>query len=808
MKSFEKLGVFYLGRRVDAEGTPRPDAPLLYESKDLTTHAVCVGMTGSGKTGLCVSLLEEAAIDGIPAIAIDPKGDLTNLALAFPDLAAADFAPWVDPDEAGREGVPVEEYAGRVAERWRRGLAEWDEDGERIRSFRSAVDLAIYTPGSTAGLPLRVLRSFSAPGARVADDTEAVRDRIAGTVSSLLGLLGMSADPIRSREHILLSTILDRAWSESRDLELSDLIRAIQTPPFDRVGVMDLESFYPAPERFELAIMLNNLLASPGYAAWMQGEPLDVQRLLFTTQGRPRLSVISIAHLSEPERMFFVTLLLHEVLSWVRSQSGTSSLRAILYMDEVFGYFPPSANPPSKTPMLTLLKQARAYGLGVALATQNPVDLDYKGLSNAGTWFLGRLQTERDKTRVLEGLEGASAAAGRGFDRARMESTLAGLSSRVFLMNNVHEDEPVLFHTRWALSYLRGPLTRDQIRALGRTREPEPPRPSGVERVAPPDGPAPGSRPVLPPGIDVAFLHPQREAGTGETLRYRPGLLAPARLHYVDARRGLDFWEELWLLAPLVSGPGGDPWEAASTLAHAPAGLDREPVPGAGFEVLPPDASREKNYAAWQKALESFLYREREVTLWSCRALLAVSRSGESEGDFRARLAHESRERRDEEVEALKRKYAPKLASLEDRVGRAEQRTERERSQYEAQRTQTAISVGATLLGALFGRKLIGAGTVGRASTAARGAARAARERGDIARAVESAESLKARLDRLESELAEEIARVQESFAPERIQLETIALKPRKSDISAGRPSLVWIPWWVDERGLAAPGFP
>jgi hypothetical protein len=467
MQDYEKLGVFYLGRRFDL-GTKRPvvDDLLLYDAKDLTTHAVCVGMTGSGKTGLCLSLLEEAAIDGIPAICIDPKGDLGNLLLAFPNLSPGDFRPWIDPADATRAGMTLDEFATKMAQVWKDGLAAWDQPQERIARYRDAVDISIYTPASNAGLPLTVLRSFAAPSASTLGDSEAMRERVTASASGLLALLGLEADSLQSREHILLSTILDRSWRDGKDIDLGMLIRLIQKPNFDKVGFMDLESFFPSKDRFALAMTLNNLIASPGFQAWMEGESLDIQRLLYTPEGKPRLTILSIAHLSDSERMFFVTILLNEMLAWMRNQSGTSSLRAILYMDEVFGYFPPSANPPSKTPMLTLLKQARAFGLGVVLATQNPVDLDYKGLSNAGTWFLGRLQTERDKARVLEGLEGASAAAGANFDRGRMEKILAGLGNRVFLMNNVHEDEPVVFQSRWALSYLRGPVSREQIATL------------------------------------------------------------------------------------------------------------------------------------------------------------------------------------------------------------------------------------------------------------------------------------------------------------------------------------------------------
>lgn len=398
MQDYEKLGVFYLGREFDpARGTPN-DNLLLYDSRDLTTHAVCVGMTGSGKTGLCLALLEEAAIDGVPAICIDPKGDLANLLLTFPNLSASEFTPWVDRAEAARQGLSVEEYAAQTAASWKKGLEQWRQPVERVARFRDSVDLAVYTPGANTGLPLSVLRSFAAPSEAVLGDAAALRDRVATVVSGLLAQLGRDADPIKSREHILLSNVIDRAWREGKSLDLVALIGAVQKPGFDQVGAFDLETFFPAKERLDLAMAINNLLASPGFTAWMEGEPLDAQRLLFTSEGKPRVSIISIAHLDDSQRMFIVTLVLNELISWMRAQSGTSSLRAIFYMDEIFGYFPPTASPPSKPPMLTLLKQGRAFGLGCVLATQNPVDLDYKGLSNAGTWLIGRLQTERDAT--------------------------------------------------------------------------------------------------------------------------------------------------------------------------------------------------------------------------------------------------------------------------------------------------------------------------------------------------------------------------------------------------------------------------
>ena len=400
MQDFEKLGVFYLGRHKDNDGL------LLYDSKDLVTHAVCVGMTGSGKTGLCIGLLEEAAIDGIPAIVVDPKGDLSDLLLTFPSLAPSDFEAWVNTDEARTQGVDAKTFAAQQAALWKEGLAKWGQDGARIQRLRDAADFAIYTPASSAGLQVSILKSLSAPPETVRDDREVYRDLISGVASSLLSMAGVDADPLKSREHILVSALLDKAWSAGADMDLAALIAQIQQPPVEKLGVMDVNTFFPPKDRFELAMQFNNLLASPGFAAWLEGEPLEIDRLLWTSSGKPRISIFSIAHLSDAERMFFVSLLLNRMLSWVRAQPGSTSLRALFYMDEIFGYFPPVAMPPSKKPMLTLLKQARAFGVGMVLATQNPMDLDYKGLANTGTWFVGRLQTQNDVDRLIDGPTG------------------------------------------------------------------------------------------------------------------------------------------------------------------------------------------------------------------------------------------------------------------------------------------------------------------------------------------------------------------------------------------------------------------
>src|SRR5690349_15837033 len=545
MQDFEKLGAFYLGRPFDLQQKKPKEGLLLYDSKDLVTHAVCVGMTGSGKTGLCIALLEEAAIDSIPAIIIDPKGDLGNLLLTFPNLAPEDFQPWLN------EG----EDAAQQAQLWKDGLAKWGEDGERIKRLRDAADFRIYTPGSNAGIPVSILKSFDAPNDSVRDDNELLAERINTTVTSLLGLIGITADPLRSREHILISNILSQAWSNGKNLDVGGLIQQIQAPPMTKIGVMELDSFFPAQDRLELAMALNHLLASPTFASWMEGEPLDIQQLLHTSSGKPRMSIFSIAHLGDAERMFFVSLLLNQVLGWMRTQSGTTSLRAILYMDEIFGYFPPVANPPSKLPLLTLLKQGRAFGLGVVLATQNPVDLDYKGLANTGTWFIGRLQTERDKARVIEGLEGIAAGSGQKFDRQEMEQVLAGLSNRIFLLNNTHEDAPEVFESRWAMSYLRGPLTRVQIKSL---MDPIKAETGGAVNASAPvastTAPTPqaaasikNQRVALPPEITQYFI-PVRSSGTSNAqLTYHPMVLGEAEVHYSNSDK-VDLTQNLTLL--------------------------------------------------------------------------------------------------------------------------------------------------------------------------------------------------------------------------------------------------------------------
>jgi hypothetical protein len=789
MQDYEKLGVFYLGKRHDPQAGRTTDDLLLFDSRNLVTHALVAGMTGSGKTGLCFDIIEEAAIDGIPAIVIDPKGDLGNLLLTFPDLRPEDFAPWINEDEARKQGVSAEAYAAQQARLWQEGLAKWHQDGSRIQRLRDATEFTIYTPGSNAGVPVSLLKSFDAPPVEVREDLELMRERVGSTVAGLLGLIGMESDPVRSRDTILLSNLFQHAWSQGRNLDLGGLIAAIQQPPIQRLGVLDLETFYPAKERFALAMQLNNLLASPNFTAWMEGEPLEVGRFLHTPAGKPRVAIFSLAHLGDSERMFFVTLLLNQVLGWMRGQSGTGSLRALVYIDEIFGYFPPVANPPSKLPLLTLLKQARAFGVGVVLATQNPVDLDYKGLANIGTWFIGRLQTERDKARVLEGLEGAATGRGQAFDRAGMERLLAGLGKRVFLLHTVHAEGAEPFESRWALSYLRGPLNRAEIKRLSQAPVAAPPPPAARATAVEPPATAQSARPALPPQVPQ-FFAPAR--GASVPVGYIPRLVGAAEIRFVDAKLRVDTSQEVMLAAEIADRPVPVEWDGSEEVELEINELEKD---GEGtFAPCAPAASQSKNYEKWARDFANHLYSRRTLTLWHAPRVQLVSRPEEAERDFRIRVRQALHEERDAAVEKLRARFAPKLAVLQERIRRAEAARERESAQATRAKLDTVISFGSTLLGAFLGRKVISASTVGRAATTMRSAGRSMDQAGDVTRANETIEALQKQLNDLDAAFREESVALAATCDSASDTLEPLELKPRKADIQVKLVALVWMP--------------
>jgi hypothetical protein len=840
----EKLGAFYLGAEYDLDTGQRTEAPVVYDARDLTTHAVCVGMTGSGKTGLCIGLLEEAALDRVPAILIDPKGDITNLLLQFPDLRPEEFRPWINVDDARRKGMDDDEYAQATAESWRNGLADWGIDGQRIRDLLATVEYTIFTPGSDAGLPVSILGSLAAPGLDFEREAEAVRERISGTVAALLGLVGVNADPVRSREAILLANIFEHCWRQNQDMDLAQLILSIQNPPVRKLGVFDVDTFFPEKDRFNLALAFNNLMAAPSFQSWLAGESLDIDGLLYTADGKPRHSIFYIAHLSESERMFFVTLLLENILTWVRRQSGTTSLRALLYFDEIFGYFPPTAEPPSKRPLLTLLKQARAFGLGVILVTQNPVDLDYKGLTNAGTWFIGKLQAERDKERVLAGLKGAISEAG-GNANVDYSRLITRLNNRIFLLHNVNADGPLVFNTRWAQSYLRGPLTRPQVSQLMAPRKAAPP-PAPVEVVAaspeeaapspvvaplptaqatpaePVQAPAPApaapagfypTPPTIDPNVNQVYLPLALDdqaatrslaEQTGRQIRpesiqlvYEPAILGVATVRFADRKRQIDTLVEKMLVAPVHEGVTAVDWSDAEPLSLTVRDLRRQSEPGRAdvgpfFADAPEQANRASKLDRMRRDLSDWLYYNARLTIQGHTELGVYQKPDERERDFKIRLQQVARERRDQEVDKVRRQVAVQLDRLNARLRKQEQSLATAQADHSARKQQEMIGIGETVLSWVLGGKSM------------RGLSSAASKRRMTARVgmqVEQTEQEIAELKKAVAELEEQVKEQTDEITLKWAQLiddlTSEELTPRRTDVDVQLVALAWLPSWL-----------
>lgn len=832
----ERLGSFYLGAEYDLKAGERGENPVNYDARDLTTHAVCVGMTGSGKTGLCIGLLEEAAIDKVPAILVDPKGDITNLLLQFPELRPEDFQPWVNPDDARRKGQTVEEFAETTANLWRDGLAEWGEGPDRIRLLQEAAEFSIYTPGSDVGLPVSILSSLAAPGLDFEEHAEAIRERISGTVVALLGLVGIQADPIRSREAILLSAIFEHFWAQGQDLDLTRLITSIQKPPVRQLGVFDVDTFYPEKERFGLAMAFNSLVAAPTFRAWLEGEPLDVDRLLYTEDGKPRHSVFYIAHLSDSERMFFVTLLLESVLTWVRRQAGTTSLRALLYFDEIFGFFPPTAEPPSKRPLLTLLKQARAFGLGVVLVTQNPVDLDYKGLTNAGTWFIGKLQAERDKDRVLQGLKGAIAEAGGAGQKVDYDTLISQLGSRVFLLHNVHADRPIVFQTRWAMSYLRGPLTKPQVKTLMEGRKAggerrKPARVSAREAAAPAAGEAAPAEvaavgpegflsapPALAPDVEQVFVpialseqeairqvaqeRGQAEGEVGVHLIYEPAIFGAAEVRFVDSKRNINEVMEKLLVSQVSGEAERVDWDAAQALAVDFKNLRKGPEQvganqGPFFASIPAQANTAGKLKDIGKKLADWLHYNNRLPITVHAGLGIAQEAGETERAFNIRLQQAARERRDAEVDALEEKYAGRIDKLEDRLRKQERELAADQADHQARTQEELLSAGETVFGVLMGRRR----SLSRVTTKRRMTRKAKLE---MEKTEEEIADIQADIAELEAELKEAIDEITQKWEEVQDDVSTEEVKPRRTDVDVQMVAVGWLPSWLvryDEGG-------
>ncbi len=781
---------FYLGGVIDAASGERTSARADYDPGDLTTHGVIVGMTGSGKTGLGIIYLEEALLAGIPVLVLDPKGDMTNLLLTFPDLRPDDFVPWIDESTARAAGVSVAEMAATTAERWRSGLADWDQDGDRIRRLKEGAGFTIYTPGSSAGVPLNIVGSLDDPGLDWDEEAETLRDEIQGFVSGLLGLVGIDADPISSREHILLCNLIEHAWREGRSLDLATLLAWVQRPPLRKLGVFELDTFFPEDDRTDLAMKLNGLVASPAFRAWTEGAPVDVERLLWR-DGKPQAAIVYLAHLSDEERQFVVTLVLSKLVTWMRSQSGSGDLRALVYMDEVFGFVPPTAEPPAKKPILTLLKQARAFGVGMLLATQNPVDLDYKAMSNAGTWCIGRLQTERDKARILEALQSA-----RGdTDAAALDRLVSGLDQRQFLLHNTREAAPELFTTRWALCFLRGPLTRDQIGVL-------------MDGVVAPQAPPPVAQPattepalgddesaVMPPvadGIPVAHLDPAAGwigavDGDPASHRYRAGIAARVSLTYDDAPAKLTHTEE-WEAVLIPIDPAPD-FAAARVVDHDTRDFVAAAPDDARYRLPAADVASAAFWRDAARRLEDHLARERTVQIFKNPELKLYSRVGEAREQFAARCDAAAEQEADAEAAGLRDKYRTKVKRVQEQLASAERRVAELEVDLEGARQQQVVESAGAVLDVLLGRKST-RGITGSART--RRAAHSKEQR--LATAETKALDKSTEIQELEAELQEELEEINDRWETRGDAIASVEIGLEKNDIDIVALTLLWIP--------------
>ncbi len=776
---YEKLGLFYLGTDIDKSTQEATDALTLLKNKNFTTHAAIIGMTGSGKTGLGIGLIEEAAIDNIPAIVIDPKGDMGNLCLTDPTFSAKHFEPWVT-DEAQAKEINPAEYALKIANMWKSGIESSHQNSQRVKTL-TQVNKTIYTPGSSAGVSINILSSLDAPPPEILNDSDSFASYIKTTVSSLLALVSIEADPLESKEYILLVQIITHAWLNNAPLNLEALIGQIISPPFKKIGILPLDAFYPQAERFKFATKFNAIIASPTFSAWLQGDDLDIQKLLYDENGKAKIAIFSISHLSDDERMFFVTLLLNKYIAWMRRQSGTSALKTILYMDEIYGFFPPIKNPPSKEPMLLMLKQARAFGVGVILSTQNPVDLDYKGLSNIGTWFIGRLQTTQDIDRVIDGLGGKI---GSNYTKKEIKTLLANLKKRTFFLKSAHLDDIRLFSTRWALSYLKGPLKRDEISRLMQDQKAQS-----------------TSKPIKQPRADSSnqsgFEHysgldnsiPQYfTPNLTENTHYRANMMAHTTLHFFNQTRGIDIQETHYFSLPLNAKDPKTDWDQAHT-SNEPTDtpsfnqLPTQPPANVKYAPLSAHIKHDKQLKKTSSALKNWLYHERKLTLYRSRSPKLESKPYETLADFKVSLNDVLNNKKELEIQKLQTRYGKKENTLLKRLTRAQERVEKEKSDQKG----SMINTGIALLGALFGRA-----STAKAKRVISKSSRVFKERGDVNRAEIRVIEVQEDLEKLAYEFEDKVDALAEKFDIESITIEEFAIKLRKTDIEIENIAVVW----------------
>ncbi len=809
---------FYLGKEFDLKNKKLTDDKIYYDPSDLTTHMFVTGMTGSGKTGLCIGIMEEAALQNIPAIVIDPKGDLTNLLLHFPNLLPQDFEPWIDPEVARRANKSTPEVAEETASMWKNGLAEWGLTGEDIQKLQDSAEFAIYTPGSTAGIPVDILSSFAAPELDWVEYQEVIRERIASNITALLGLIGFNdIDPLSSREHILLANIMEHYWSKGQSFDLTELIMLTQNPPFDRLGAFPIERLFPEKDRFALAMKLNNFLASPSFQTWMQGQSMDIERMLYSENGKPHQSIFYLAHLSENERMFFVTLLFGAVESWMRRQSGTKGLRALIYFDEILGYLPPVANPPSRTIMLRMLKQARAFGVGLILATQNPVDMDYKALSNAGTWMIGRLQTDQDKNRLMDGLQSASGS----IDRAEANTYLSNLGKRVFLYHNVHEKGLKLFNTRWAMNYLAGPMTRAQIPALnalvgaGISEAPPSPRSAANEPKTQPVKSATSAsetvitqsvlKPVLPSGIvdyhlpnNLTLQSAAQNANASllsgskmVAIEYHPRLLAQAEIRYLDRKYNVQTIQKKSVLVEDETGRMIR-WDDHLTKPIDQNQIERFSLPETGYQQLPVWMADPRTIKLLESDFLDWVYRTDTLTIRACPSLKIFASPEVSEQDFKTQIDQAIKDQKNLEIEKIKTAFDKKITVMEQKLEKEKREAENAKERLGQRRMEEVGTHGEVLLALLSKRKKSISSSLTKRRMTTEAKAKLEKEEKDVEIAIEN-------LNSLQNEMDLTIAQIEREWSEKASEIEEISLTPLKKDIFVELFGVAWVPYYIVE---------
>lgn len=767
---YEQLGLFYLGKNAQDESLS------LYKSKHLTTHAAIIGMTGSGKTGLGIGLIEEAAIDNIPAIVIDPKGDMSNLCLAFEQMRAEDYLPWIDESEASAKGKTLQQMAEDLAARNRAGIESFGQDLERVKRF-AAVPKTIYTPGSSAGVSVDILGSFAAPPQSILEDSDTLSSLINTSASSLLSLVGIGGDLLNSKEHLLLSSIFSHYYAQGISLSMQSLISSIMSPPFEKIGMLSLDAFYPQNERMKLATLFNGLISSVSFSSWTKGEPLDIQNMLYDEDGKAKIAIFSIAHLSDNERMFFVTLLLNAYLSWMRAQRGSSTLKSILYMDEIFGFFPPSKNPPSKEPMLLLLKQARAFGCGIILSTQNPVDIDYKGLANIGTWFIGKLQTKQDIAKVLEPI-----AANSELSKEELATQIASLKARHFFVKNVHEQQTQEFTTRWVLSYLKGPMTKDDIKKLmhekkSATADAPQKQSENLLQVA-------NTKPLMKQNMKEYFVNKNQES------LFYCYLYAELKLSFFNQKKGINTVENLAYKLPLDAKTFTLDWHNA----YEEELLEKsdKQVLNAPYAELPELIAKASSLKSFERTLSDFIYETKNLELLSCKDLGLESKLGESKRDFLVRTEDILKELRQEKIEKLQAKFQSDYDKLQNKLQTLNMKLKKEEADVSSKVTDTVISIGLTLMSAFFGKKALSASTISKGASALSKGKGVLKERADVTNAEFLIDDIQDEMQTLEINLKEAINEISEELDAKNYLLESVLLKPRRSDINIVDFALLW----------------